>query len=70
MIRKSIHCIAKALSVFSRNENGATAIEYGLFASLIAAVLVVILTNLGVVVQTKFADVCTALDSTGNCAVK
>ncbi|WP_206615507.1 Flp family type IVb pilin [Solirhodobacter olei] len=70
MVRKSIHYIAKSLSVFSRNEDGATAIEYGLFAALIAAVLVVIVGNLGVVVQTKFANVCTALDSTGNCAVQ
>ena len=64
MIRKSIHYIAKALSVFSRNENGATAIEYGLFAALIAAVIVTIVTQLGTAVHCDFKTVCASLHGT------
>ncbi len=35
------------LTQFSRDESGATAIEYGLIAALIAVVLIGILTTLG-----------------------
>ncbi|WP_443749820.1 Flp family type IVb pilin [Asticcacaulis solisilvae] len=35
------------LTQFSRNESGATAIEYGLIAALIAVVLIGVLTTLG-----------------------
>ncbi len=46
---------------FSKDEEGATAIEYGLFAALIAAVIVTAVGTLGTNVNTAFNDVNTAL---------
>ena len=46
---------------FLRNESGATAIEYGLIASLIAVGLVSTLTLVGGKLQTAFGAVNTAL---------
>lgn len=39
---------------FIKNERGATALEYGLLAALIAAAIVVSVTNLGAVVSDAF----------------
>lgn len=44
-----------------KDENGATAIEYGLIASLIAVVLITVLTTLGGNLQTKFTTIANAL---------
>ncbi|WP_417261540.1 Flp family type IVb pilin [Celeribacter sp.] len=46
---------------FAREEDGATAIEYGLFAALIAAVIVVTVSNLGKNVNSGFDTVNTAI---------
>ncbi len=46
---------------FAREEDGATAIEYGLFAALIAAVIVVAVSNLGTNVNSGFETVNTCL---------
>jgi pilus assembly protein Flp/PilA len=46
---------------FMQEEEGATAIEYGLLASLIAGVIVGSVTILGVNVNTSFTKVSTAL---------
>jgi pilus assembly protein Flp/PilA len=46
---------------FMQEEEGATAIEYGLLASLIAGVLVGAVTILGTNVNTSFTKVSTAL---------
>lgn len=46
---------------FWRDEEGATAIEYGLIAGLIAAGLVLTLTNLGTSLKTLFDAIKTAL---------
>ncbi|MBI1220169.1 MAG: Flp family type IVb pilin [Rhodobacteraceae bacterium] len=51
-------------SRFRKDESGATAIEYGLMVSLIAAVLVVVVGNLGLAAQGEFSTVCTALGGT------
>jgi|GEM_PF-65939 pilus assembly protein Flp/PilA len=49
---------AKALAKrFTREEDGATAIEYGLFAALIAAVIIVAVSNIGQNVNTGFESV-------------
>ncbi|AJE48833.1 Flp family type IVb pilin [Celeribacter indicus] len=53
--------LATAFSSYGRKEDGATAIEYGLFAALIAAVLVGVVGVLGTEVQGIFQDVCDAL---------
>jgi pilus assembly protein Flp/PilA len=48
-------------SRFVRDENGATAIEYGLIAALIAVVVITALTNIGTGLNAKFGTVATAL---------
>ena len=53
--------IKSALIQFRGDEDGATAIEYGLFAALIAAVIVTIVSQLGTEVQTGFQTVCDTL---------
>jgi len=48
----------------TRDEAGASSVEYGLLATAIAALLVVILWALGGVVTELFADTCTTIDTT------
>ena len=42
---------------FLKDESGATAIEYGLIAALIAVVIILAVTNLGTEVKDTFEDV-------------
>jgi pilus assembly protein Flp/PilA len=49
------------ISRFVRDESGATAIEYGLIAALIAVVVITALTTIGSNLSTKFTAVATAL---------
>jgi len=52
------------MTIFNRfinNQNGATAIEYGLIAALIAVVLVGVLSSLGGKLTSVFTTVTTAL---------
>lgn len=44
-----------------RTESGATAIEYGLIAALIAVVLITALTTLGSSMNSRFTQIATAL---------
>jgi pilus assembly protein Flp/PilA len=46
---------------FFQDESGATAIEYGLIAALIAVVIIVAVTSVGESLQTTFEAVDTAL---------
>lgn len=46
---------------FIANEDGATAIEYGLIAALIAVVIITALTAVGTNLNTKFTSVATSL---------
>jgi pilus assembly protein Flp/PilA len=48
-------------SRFVRDESGATAIEYGLIAALIAVVIITAVTTLGTKLSTTFTNVSTAL---------
>ncbi len=48
-------------SRFVRDENGATAIEYGLIAALIAVVVITGLTTVGTSLNTKFTSIATSL---------
>jgi pilus assembly protein Flp/PilA len=50
------------LTNFLRDENGATAIEYGLIAALIAVVIIAALTALGTALTTTFSGVATAMN--------
>ena len=49
------------LSRFVRDDSGATAIEYGLIAALIAVVIIGTLTAIGTNLSTKFTSVATSL---------
>lgn len=53
----------KKLISFLRDEEGATAIEYGLLAALIAIVMAVGATLLGVSLNTLFSGVANELDT-------
>ncbi len=46
---------------FIKDESGATAIEYGLIAALIAVVIVTAVTAIGTNLNTKFTAVSTAI---------
>ena len=46
---------------FFKDEEGATAVEYGVLVALIIAVLITVITTLGTQIQTAFQSVVTAL---------
>ena len=52
--------MTKFITKFAKNESGATAIEYGLIAALIAVALISILTTLGTNLSGTFSKVATA----------
>jgi pilus assembly protein Flp/PilA len=56
-----------------RDEDGASAVEYGLLVAAIAAVIVIIVFALGGLIRSAFSTTCTAIDSgitatSGSCA--
>ena len=51
----------KKLRDFISDEQGATAVEYGLFVALIAAVIVTLVKTLGTKIQAAFQSIVTAL---------
>jgi len=53
--------MSKFFARFLKDESGATAIEYGLIAALIAVVLVTVLTNVGTALQGTFTTIQNAL---------
>jgi pilus assembly protein Flp/PilA len=53
--------MSKLISRFVRDESGATAIEYGLIAALIAVVIITALTTIGTSLNTKFTSIATTL---------
>ena len=59
---KENHVITKFIS----DENGATAIEYGLIAALIAVVIIAALTLLGTNLSNKFSVVGSAVSAAGS----
>lgn len=48
---------SKLMTRFSNDESGATAIEYGLIAALVAVVLIGALTAMGTSLESKFNDI-------------
>lgn len=60
--RTSIKTIARA---FARDEDGATAIEYGLFAALVGAVIVGTIATLGGQTNTGFTTMSDELTAQG-----
>jgi pilus assembly protein Flp/PilA len=57
--------MSKLLSRFRRNESGATAIEYGLIAALIAVALIAGATSLGNALNAKFKSAGTTVTTSG-----
>ena len=51
------------ISRFLNDERGATAIEYGLIAALIAVAIVTAVSGVGTALNTKFNTVATSLNS-------
>ena len=56
--------MTKFISRFAQDESGATAIEYGLIAALIAVVIISAVTALGSTIKTKFNEVVTGMGGT------
>lgn len=55
--------MTKFFNRFAKDESGATAIEYGLIAALIAVALITILTAVGGKLQTTFSSISSGLDA-------
>ncbi|MBL0948822.1 Flp family type IVb pilin [Brevundimonas sp.] len=53
--------MTKFIARFAKDESGATAIEYGLIAALIAVVIISAVTALGTTIKTKFNEVVTGM---------
>ncbi len=53
--------IARLRQLQNENEKGATAVEYGIMVALIAAVIIAVVTALGIEVQAAFQSVVDAL---------
>ena len=53
--------MTKFVTRFAKDESGATAIEYGLIAALIAVVVITALTSIGTNLKADFTSVATAL---------
>jgi pilus assembly protein Flp/PilA len=52
-----------AVRTFIADEEGVTALEYGMIAALIAAVIVGVVTDLGTSVESAFTKIATAIDN-------
>ncbi len=57
--------MSKFVTRFLKDESGATAIEYGLIAALIAVVLVASLGALGTALDAKFNTIATEITNAG-----
>jgi len=57
--------MSKFITRFLSDESGATAIEYGLIAALIAVVLITAVTALGTTLSAKFQTISTAVAAAG-----
>jgi Flp pilus assembly pilin Flp len=52
-----------AAATLTRDERGATSVEYGLIATAVAALITVVVLALGGVTRDMFSSSCTAIDS-------
>ncbi|HEY5409438.1 MAG TPA: Flp family type IVb pilin [Caulobacteraceae bacterium] len=55
--------MSKFMTRFLKNESGATAIEYGLIAALVAVVIITGLTAVGTQLNAKFTSVATSVST-------
>ena len=53
----------RAITTFIRDEEGASAVEYGLLAALIAAVIVAAVTTLGTTLSNTFQTISTKISA-------
>jgi pilus assembly protein Flp/PilA len=60
-------CLSDTCRRFWRDENGATAIEYGLIAAGIAVAIIVVVFSIGTELQTTFNRVVTCLQNPAAC---
>ncbi|MDB5451034.1 MAG: fimbrial protein [Phenylobacterium sp.] len=60
--------MSKFVTRFLKDESGATAIEYGLIAALVAVVLVTALTLVGTSLKATFTKVSNSLDTANTAA--
>ena len=58
--------MSKLFARFVKDESGATAIEYGLIAALIAIAIIVGATSLGQSLNSKFSGIATKLNTVAN----
>ena len=58
--------MSKLIARFAKDESGATAIEYGLIAALIALAITAGATSLGGALNNKFSSIAKSLSSAGN----
>jgi pilus assembly protein Flp/PilA len=58
--------MSKFVTRFLKDESGATAIEYGLIAALIAAVIIVAVTAIGSSLNGQFTNISSAVNSAGS----
>ena len=57
--------MSKLVARFVKDESGATAIEYGLIAALIAVAIIAGAGALGTAINSKFTTIKTAVDAAG-----
>lgn len=55
--------LAQLMERAKRDEDGASAVEYGLLVAAIAAVIVIIVFALGTLVRSTFSNTCTSINS-------
>jgi pilus assembly protein Flp/PilA len=63
--RKEVKRMKEKIMNFFRDEEGATAVEYGIMVALIAAVIIVAVTAIGTNLETTFDNVATAIGGAG-----
>lgn len=56
----------KKVREFLKNEDGATAIEYGLIAALVGVAIIVSVNNVGTATESMYDDVTTTIDNATN----
>ena len=61
-----LHSAKSSVHGFAQDETGATAIEYGLIAGLIAVAIIATITTLGTNLSTIFSNISTALTNVGS----
>ena len=57
--------MSKLFARFAKDESGATAIEYGLIAALIAVVIITVLGTVGTNLNARLEEVATGLEKKG-----